>query len=166
MSIETETPNHEPIEIPNQKIRQIEGSQFFLMEPIKNAGTREKCVAVRAGKTPNPSLAEELVELSAGAAISVRHENLGVLALGFFQTTSHGPGNFLRAVVELRRKPFGLQMGPTVELDQRRHFSGQCRAADQENGQTRFHHGDRQRAAARLATSSLAVSTAVAASRQ
>ena len=130
----------------------------------------EHFVAMGAGDALDAFLREHRVELAARAAVTVRDENRCVAIAVGMDLLAHRRGDALRRVVQLRRQALHVEMRPAVRALQRDDFAGERATGDDQRGGEARHDVYAARAASRVARrvaiSALAVSTAIAASRQ
>src|SRR5579883_3192845 len=78
--VEPESADHQPLEMPQQEIREIERADLGFRELREHRGGRVELVAVRPGQTLDAFLGEYRIELSPGAAVAVGDEDRAVMA--------------------------------------------------------------------------------------
>ena len=134
VTIKPQTPNHESVKIANQKIREIEGAGFLLMELREIFHSGKKSVAVITRQAPNAILGQHRIELAASSAVCVRHENFFKRILRFFQNRRHRSRDFFRVIVELSRQPLHFHVIPMIEASDRGDLTRQSSATHNQNG--------------------------------
>src|SRR5262249_28331458 len=70
VTIEAERADHQPLEVPQQKVRQVERSRLSFGELSKYPRGGQKLVAMSPGQPLDTFLLEHGIELSAGAAVT------------------------------------------------------------------------------------------------
>ena len=102
MPVEPETPNHQPLEMPQQEIREIERAGLGLGERREHRPRGEELIAMRARNALDALFTQHRIEQSAGAAIAVGDENRTVVrARGLNERTRPRP-EFFRADCAVR----------------------------------------------------------------
>src|SRR6516162_9418760 len=78
MAVESQRADHQPLEVPEQKVSQVERAGLGLGELCEHARGGEELVAVSARQPLDAFLLQQRIELSAGAAVTVGDEDLRV----------------------------------------------------------------------------------------
>ena len=159
LPIEAEPPHYQPIEMAHQEVGQVKAARFLIGQLGEALAAGVELVAVGPGNALNPGPRQRPVQQPARAAIGIADENTlepGAFGLDFRQ---HGSGDFFRPVVQFRRQALELDVAPAVQVPNAYQLAGDGAA-----GNDQCFGGGRGQDA--FLISSLAVSTAVAASRQ
>ena len=162
MPIDAEFFHDEPVEVPDQEIRQVERSRFLVAERLEFTGPCKKLVAMGTRQSLNAVLFQNPVEHAASAAIGIRDEYVPELLLVVLNRRIDRVRNLVRGVVQIGRQALDLKMIPAVLPLQGNKFPCQCAACDEQSAGSHACPYD----ARRCDTRSLATSTAVAASLQ
>ena len=76
--VEPETANDQSLEMPQQKIREVERPRFCVRERREHGRRGEELIAMSARNAFHALFAQHHVEQSTGAAIAVRDENRSI----------------------------------------------------------------------------------------
>jgi hypothetical protein len=131
--IETETADHQPVEVPQQKIGEIEGAQLRLRELREDLRAGEELVAMGARYALDALLLENRVQKAARSAIRVRDEQRAVVAARGLNQRAHGGGNPFGPIMQLGGKAFDVHMSPAVRTLERHDLVRQRAAGDDQD---------------------------------
>ena len=170
MAIEAEAANHQAVEMAEQEIGEVERAGLVVGHGLERGAAGEEFVAMGAGNALDVLFAQHGVEQAARAAIAVGHEDRRVAVAIRADRVPHGARDALRAIVQFRGQAPHVEMRPVVR---RRNAAISRASAPQAITSTEgaVAHARQPvtratRIARRMAISALAVSTAIAASRQ
>lgn len=96
--------------MPREEIRQVIRGRLIIGQRGKLFATGIELVAVCTGQALNSKFHEYLVQQATSTAIGVRNENVLELGTTFFDLSSHGTGNLLRTVVQVRWQALDLDV--------------------------------------------------------
>ena len=161
MLLESQCLDDEAIKKTCQEIGEIKASRLRIRQLTEAPGTGEKLVAVDAGQALDTCLCgQDAIDLPIGAAVRVGDEYAPVAVPGACYLGPQSPGNQRRAEMQPGVDAPDVQMAPATDPLDRLHLPRQGAAGDDQYG-FRFHWPS-----SRAAIRPVAVSTAVAASRQ
>ena len=112
MPIKAERTRHQSIEMPHQKIGEIERARLGVGERGKDFGGGEELVAVRPRYALDAFRAQHGVKRPAGAAVAVGDENMLVAITVRADLLQHCARYALGAVVQLRRQIAHVEFRP------------------------------------------------------
>jgi hypothetical protein len=117
VAIEAEALEHQGVELPSEKIGEIEGAGGGLGQGGKALLPGEARVAVRPGEAFDRFFLEHRIERAARAAIGIGHIDAVMRGPGFLDGVANGAGDQSWPVVQRRRQAAEIQMGQAIRLD-------------------------------------------------
>src|SRR5256885_1403492 len=146
----------------------LEGAGLGLGELRKDLRPRQEFVAVGARQPLDAFFLQQRIQLSTGAAVSVDDEDLRVASTVRLDLGAHRRRDALGPIVQLRGQAAHIEIGPAIGALERCDLAGESPAGDEQGVRALVHvvRPQAARVARRAASRVLAVSTAIAASRQ
>lgn len=157
--VQSETADHQPIEMAHEKIGQEEAARLLCGQIFECRAASEKLVTVGARQALHFTGGQCPVQGAPRAAVGIGDEEPIVMTALRLNSRAHGARNPSGTVVQMRREALDLDMGPIVQFTNPQQLPGQGAAGDNQGSG----HGCVQDA---LRINCFAISTAVAASRQ
>src|ERR1700722_12934594 len=114
MSVEAESLDDEPLEMPQQEVGEIESSDLCFRERREDRAGREEFIAMRTGNALDTLFGEHRVEQSARTAIRIGHEDRAVLGARGADEGANRGGNALRSIVQIRGQAAHVQLFPGI----------------------------------------------------
>ena len=178
MAVEAERADHEPLVVAQQKVGQVERAGLGVGELREYLRRRKELVAVGARQPLDTLLAQHRIELPTGTAVAVDDEDLRIAIPVRPDLGAHRGRDAFGPVMQLRGEAAYSEHRPAVRALERGDLAPECPAGDEQGVGTLGHRrrlvqaalaaalAGAPAAARRLASRLLAVSTAIAASRQ
>jgi hypothetical protein len=183
VAVQPEAFDDQRLELPGQKIGEIEGARCRIGEILKAILAGERGIAVGAREALHPFLLEHPIERAAGAAIGVGDVDSGMGGAGLLDGTAHRVCDQRRPVVQGGGQTAQIEMVQAVRLDEGNDLPGEGATGDDQRALHGLHSrrygaaGNPSGTAAQtgagmrswlcfLAMKAWAVSTATEASRQ
>jgi hypothetical protein len=130
VAVDTEPFDDQRLELPGQKIGEIEGARCSIGQSLKAILAGKRGIAVGAQEALHPFLLEHPIEGAAGAAIGVGDVDSGMGGAGLVNGTAHRVCDQCRPVVQGRGQAAQIEMVETVRLDQGDDLPGEGATGD------------------------------------
>jgi hypothetical protein len=117
VAIEAEALEHQSVELPGEKIGEIEGAGCRLGQGGKALLAGEARIAMRAGEPFDRLFLQHAIERAARAAIGIGHVDAVMRGPGFLDGVANGAGDQSWTIVQRRRQAAEIQMGQAIRLD-------------------------------------------------
>ena len=130
VAIEAEAPEHQGLELPGEKIGEVERPGRGLGQGGKAILAGEARIAMRASEPFDRLLLQHGIERAAGAAIGIGHVDAVMRGPRFADGGAHGVGDQRRTIVQRRRQAAEIQMRQAIRLDDRNDLAGQGATSD------------------------------------
>jgi len=128
--VEAEAADHQRLELPGEKIGEIEGAGVRLGQRRECGSTGEGRIAMRPRQPLDPFRLQHRIESPAGAAIGIGHIDPGINRAGFVDRVADRPGDQLGPVVQGRRQTAQFDMREAIGLDEGHDLPGKRPTSD------------------------------------
>ena len=132
MPVDAEPLDHQGIELPGEKIRQVERAGLGIRQSIEHGLARIERIAVRPGNPLDALLGQHPVERATRAAVAIENQDPAVLRTMLVDLGAHGIGDPLRAIVQQRRDAGDVEMVEPAGLDHGQRLARERAAGDEQ----------------------------------
>ena len=116
---DAECVHHEPIEVPGEEVREVEGGRIVAVHAPEAVGAGEELVAVRTRQPLDAELGTHVVDRSGGATVGVADEHEVEPVVVAFESTAKLGSDVRGTQMQGRRQALDAQIDHVVQLADR-----------------------------------------------